>query len=102
MAYGDAKVYFDGSHYIAIPKKENPCAKKNLGVWERAPKTERLHFHELFYIPEAKIGTRDMGIKIFIRQNRKRPKSFDLGRSWWAIGDSNPGPTGYEPVALTN
>ncbi len=20
----------------------------------------------------------------------------------WAIGDSNPGPTGYEPVALTN
>ncbi len=23
-------------------------------------------------------------------------------RNWWAIGDSNPGPTGYEPVALTN
>ena len=22
--------------------------------------------------------------------------------SWWAIRDSNPGPTGYEPVALTN
>ena len=21
---------------------------------------------------------------------------------WWAIGGSNPGPTGYEPVALTN
>ena len=21
---------------------------------------------------------------------------------WWAIWDSNPGPTGYEPVALTN
>ena len=21
---------------------------------------------------------------------------------WWAFGDSNPGPTGYEPVALTN
>ena len=21
---------------------------------------------------------------------------------WWAIGDSNPGPTGYEPGALTN
>ena len=21
---------------------------------------------------------------------------------WWAIRDSNPGPTGYEPVALTN
>ena len=22
--------------------------------------------------------------------------------SWWAFGDSNPGPTGYEPAALTN
>ena len=21
---------------------------------------------------------------------------------WWAFGDSNPGPTGYEPAALTN
>ena len=21
---------------------------------------------------------------------------------WWTIRDSNPGPTGYEPVALTN
>ena len=23
-------------------------------------------------------------------------------QNWWAIGDSNPEPTGYEPVALTN
>ena len=23
-------------------------------------------------------------------------------KKWWAFGDSNPGPTGYEPVALTN
>ena len=22
--------------------------------------------------------------------------------TWWTIRDSNPGPTGYEPVALTN
>ena len=21
---------------------------------------------------------------------------------WWALGDSNPGPIGYEPTALTN
>lgn len=27
-----------------------------------------------------------------------RVEAFD----WWAIRDSNPGPTGYEPVALTN
>ena len=25
-----------------------------------------------------------------------------LAFCWWAFGDSNPGPTGYEPVALTN
>ncbi len=23
-------------------------------------------------------------------------------KQWWTIRDSNPGPTGYEPVALTN
>ncbi len=32
----------------------------------------------------------------------EKSKSFDLLFSWWAIRDSNPGPTGYEPVALTN
>ena len=25
-----------------------------------------------------------------------------IKKTWWAIRDSNPGPTGYEPVALTN
>ena len=25
-----------------------------------------------------------------------------LNKSWWAIRDSNPGPAGYEPDALTN
>ena len=28
MAYYETKVYFDGSHYIAIPYKANPTAKK--------------------------------------------------------------------------
>ena len=28
------------------------------------------------------------------------PKS--MKKKWWAIGDSNPGPSGYEPDALTN
>ena len=27
---------------------------------------------------------------------------FGFALLWWAIRDSNPGPTGYEPVALTN
>ena len=36
--------------------------------------------------------------------NTKQKNPIDkIGFSfWWAIGDSNPGPTGYEPVALTN
>ena len=28
-------------------------AWKYMGVWERAPKTERLHFHGMFYIPDG-------------------------------------------------
>ena len=31
-------------------------------------------------------------------KNKKPPKRL----FWWANRDSNPGPTGYEPVALTN
>ena len=29
-------------------------------------------------------------------------RGFVEDYGWWAIRDSNPGPTGYEPVALTN
>ena len=41
----------------------------------------------------------------FQRVNANTPAVARKGRRqgcWWAIGDSNPGPTGYEPVALTN
>ena len=33
-----------------------------------------------------------------------RPLLYQLSYApvWWAFRDSNPGPTGYEPVALTN
>ena len=30
------------------------------------------------------------------------PKYQLLKLIWWTFRDSNPGPTGYEPVALTN
>ena len=36
---------------------------------------------------------------------KKCPKTIKYefsDRMWWIIRDSNPGPTGYEPVALTN
>lgn len=32
MAHEKAKVYFDGSHYIAIPHGESPTAKKSGGT----------------------------------------------------------------------
>ena len=32
MAYNEAKVYFDGSHYIAIPKTSRPIVKKSGGI----------------------------------------------------------------------
>ncbi len=33
-----------------------------------------------------------------------RPLLYQLSYTpvWWAFGDSNPGPIGYEPTALTN
>ena len=37
-------------------------------------------------------------------QNLRKIKNrlFRESVFWWAIGDLNPGPTGYEPGALTN
>ena len=32
MAFEEAKVYFDGSHYIAIPRTSRPTAKKRGGT----------------------------------------------------------------------
>ena len=34
--------------------------------------------------------------------SKHKVKMYGYALDWWAIGDSNPGPTGYEPVALTN
>ena len=42
--------------------------------------------------------TRTLGTRFW------RPLLYQLSYTpiWWAFGDSNPGPTGYEPAALTN
>ena len=39
MAYGETKVYFDGSHYIAIPHTERPPSKrsKKIDIEDIAP-----------------------------------------------------------------
>ena len=36
------------------------------------------------------------------RSNQLSHRAMLFSKSKWTFGDSNPGPTGYEPVALTN
>ena len=40
MAYGETKVYFDGSHYIAIPHTEKPYRKGRKFIEEEITVTE--------------------------------------------------------------
>ena len=40
MAYGETKVYFDGSHYIAIPHTEKPYRKRRKYIEEEITVTE--------------------------------------------------------------
>lgn len=40
MAYGETKVYFDGSHYIAIPHTEKPYRKRRKYIEEEIAVTE--------------------------------------------------------------
>ena len=51
-------------------------------------------------------GTIGAGVVKVLQTNvdsiEKRVLSKDKTLFWWAIRDSNLGPTGYEPVALTN
>ena len=43
------------------------------------------------------------GICVVSRQKKKSGYSIKIVTLiWWTFRDSNPGPTGYEPVALTN
>ena len=37
MAYGETKVYHDGSHYVAIPHTTRPNLKKKKKVFYRWP-----------------------------------------------------------------
>ena len=41
------------------------------------------------------------GHKFRVKQ-KARSAEWLQALAWWAFRDSNPGPTGYEPVALTN
>ena len=57
-----------------------------------------------FFFPEATTGFEPV---IKVLQTYALPLGyvavcFSISEEKWRIGDSNPGPTGYEPVALTN
>lgn len=61
---------------------------KYIGVWEKAPKTKRLHFHGLFYIPEGKmigelISVRDYNLRTHKMQETCQNTYFNerFGRS---------------------
>ncbi len=54
MAHGEAKVYFDGSHYIAIPKAERPTAKKGGGFYEKESEEKKKAFEKAYKGTKAK------------------------------------------------
>ncbi len=48
-------------------------------------------------------GQKDLNPRHAVLETAALPTElYPYIKKWWAIRDSNPGPTGYEPVALTN
>jgi hypothetical protein len=57
----------------------NMCFRKNwkyMGVWERAPKTNRLHFHGLFNIPPNAMPGQIIEVRDYSTQFNKMQKTF--------------------------
>jgi hypothetical protein len=61
---------------------------KYIGVWERSPKTGRLHFHGIFYIPKGKMIGELVEVRDYDTRNHKMRKTIQnthfnktLGRS---------------------
>ncbi len=57
----------------------NLCYRKNwkyMGVWERAPKTNRLHFHGLFNIPPNAMPGQIIEVRDYSTQFNKMQKTF--------------------------
>ena len=51
-------------------------AWRYMGIWERAPKTNRLHFHGLFEIPEKKMPGKLIEVKDYDTVSRKMQVSY--------------------------
>ena len=57
----------------------NFCYRKNwryMGVWERAPETNRLHFHGLFYIPENSMPGEIIEVRDYSTQFQRMQTTF--------------------------
>ena len=79
--------YDDNKHTEATFKKglktclRNFCHRKKwryMGVWERAPETNRLHFHGLFYIPENSMPGEIIEVKDYSTQFQRMQTTFQL------------------------
>lgn len=49
---------------------------KYMGIWERAPKTNRLHFHGLFYIPENSLPGEIVEVRDYSTQFNRMQRTF--------------------------
>lgn len=54
MAYKEAKVYSDGSHYIAIPKVKRPVAKRRTDAYNEEADEKKNAFEKAYKITKAK------------------------------------------------
>ena len=54
MAFEEAKVYFDGSHYIAIPRTSRPTAKKRGGAKDTETDEKKKAFEKAYKEVKAK------------------------------------------------
>ena len=90
---------------LATPQSEG-CVLlwATLGVGGGVPtyKTHRKRERKWFYLAEA-VGfepTHDVQSPGGFQDHSLKPLGY--ASVWWALGDLNPGPSGYEPDALTN
>ena len=97
--------YDDNKHTEQSFKKglktclRNLCYRKNwryMGVWERAPETNRLHFHGLFYIPENSLSGGIIEVRDYDTKAHKMRTTFQseffnkkFGRSDFELIDEN-------------
>ena len=97
--------YDDNKHTEQSFKKglktclRNLCYRKNwryMGVWERAPQTNRLHFHGLFYIPQNSLSGGIIEVRDYDTKAHKMRTTFQseffnkkFGRSDFELIDEN-------------